>query len=104
GGGGGAWRGVRVAAQRGARPVRRGGGVAVPAPQAADATGGGATAAARGVGDVVATAAEGDLEVRVPALDGGPEVQRLRTGVNRLLDVMDAFVRESQDRKSVVEG
>ncbi|HLT82761.1 MAG TPA: methyl-accepting chemotaxis protein [Phototrophicaceae bacterium] len=76
--------------------MRRRGRVAVPAPQAADATGGEATAAARVVGDVVATAAEGDLEVRVPALDGGPEVQRLRTGVNRLLDVMDAFVRESQ--------
>ena len=53
-------------------------------------------AAARTVGDVVARAAEGDLEVRVPALDGGEEVQTLRTGVNRLLDVVDAFVRESQ--------
>src|SRR5690606_32943054 len=46
--------------------------------------------------DVVAKAAEGDLEVRVPHLGGAPELEAVRSGVNRLLDVVDSFVRESQ--------
>ncbi|NTW39519.1 MAG: chemotaxis protein [Cellulomonadaceae bacterium] len=44
---------------------------------------------------VMERVADGDLEVRVPVL---PEVDRLaalRSGLNRALDVMDAFVRES---------
>lgn len=40
-------------------------------------------------------AARGDLEQRVPPLDGPPEVQALRAGFNRVLDVVDAFVREA---------
>ncbi|PYG01164.1 Methyl-accepting chemotaxis protein (MCP) signalling domain-containing protein [Georgenia satyanarayanai] len=43
---------------------------------------------------VVERAAAGDLEVRVPG--GGVQTGALRDGVNRLLDVTDAFVRESQ--------
>lgn len=46
--------------------------------------------------EAIARAAEGDLEVRVPALGSSPELTSVRTGVNRLLDVIDAFVRESQ--------
>ena len=45
---------------------------------------------------VVARAAEGDLEARAPHLGDHPELEVLRGGVNRLLDVVDAFVRESQ--------
>lgn len=45
--------------------------------------------------DVVARAADGDLETRVPHLGDEPELEEVRAGVNRLLDVMDAFVRES---------
>jgi methyl-accepting chemotaxis protein len=44
---------------------------------------------------VLAAAAVGDLEPRVPALVGGPQVQQVRHQLNRLLDVVDAFVRES---------
>lgn len=40
--------------------------------------------------------AEGDLEVRVPILPGGPTVMTIRTAVNRLADVVDAYVRESR--------
>jgi methyl-accepting chemotaxis protein len=39
--------------------------------------------------------ASGDLEVRVPSVDGPPEVQRLRIAVNHIVDVTDAYVRES---------
>lgn len=42
-----------------------------------------------------ARVADGDLEVRVDPLDGPPELAALRDDVNRSLDVMDAFVRES---------
>jgi methyl-accepting chemotaxis protein len=40
--------------------------------------------------------AEGDLEGRLPALDGDPAVQRVRDALNRLADLVDAYVRESQ--------
>jgi len=43
--------------------------------------------------DVLNAAADGDLERRVPAL--GPELEELRTALNRVLDVVDAYVRES---------
>lgn len=39
--------------------------------------------------------AAGDLEARVSPLAGPPELEALRTDVNRSLDLMDAFVRES---------
>ncbi len=53
-------------------------------------------AVAQEFAEVVARAAEGDLEVRVPPLGDTPELESLRGSVNRLLDVVDAFVRESQ--------
>ncbi len=40
--------------------------------------------------------ADGDLEGRLPVLDGDPAVQRARDALNRLADVVDAYVRESQ--------
>lgn len=40
--------------------------------------------------------AEGDLEGRLPVLAGPPEVQRARVGLNRVADLIDAYVRESQ--------
>ncbi|WP_448059423.1 methyl-accepting chemotaxis protein [Cellulomonas hominis] len=40
--------------------------------------------------------AEGDLEGRLPMLAGDPAVLRARTGLNRLADLVDAYVRESQ--------
>ncbi len=40
--------------------------------------------------------ADGDLEDRLPALDGDPAVQRARVSLNRLADLVDAYVRESQ--------
>ncbi len=40
--------------------------------------------------------AEGDLEDRLPPLEGDPAVVRARTALNRLADLVDAYVRESQ--------
>ncbi|WP_454051275.1 methyl-accepting chemotaxis protein [Cellulomonas sp. Marseille-Q8402] len=40
--------------------------------------------------------ASGDLEDRLPALDGDPAVQRARTALNRVADLVDGYVRESQ--------
>lgn len=40
--------------------------------------------------------AAGDLEDRLPALEGDPAVQRARTALNRVADLVDAYVRESQ--------
>lgn len=40
--------------------------------------------------------AEGDLEGRLPVLDGDPAVVRARASLNRLVDLVDAYVRESQ--------
>jgi methyl-accepting chemotaxis protein len=40
-------------------------------------------------------AAAGDLEARVPPLGDDPDLRALRAGVNRVLDVVDAFVREA---------
>ncbi|TKR23357.1 chemotaxis protein [Cellulomonas hominis] len=40
--------------------------------------------------------AAGDLEGRLAALDGDESVQRARRSLNRLADLVDAYVRESQ--------
>jgi methyl-accepting chemotaxis protein len=40
--------------------------------------------------------ASGDLEDRLPVLDGDPAVQRARTALNRVADLVDGYVRESQ--------
>ncbi|WP_431835897.1 methyl-accepting chemotaxis protein [Cellulomonas sp. Y8] len=40
--------------------------------------------------------AAGDLEGRLPALGDDPDVQRARASLNRLADLVDAYVRESQ--------
>lgn len=53
-------------------------------------------AATAALTDAVERAASGDLEARVPPLGDDPRHAALRDGVNRLLDVVDAFVRESQ--------
>lgn len=46
--------------------------------------------------DVVERAAAGDLEARVPSQGDDPSHAALRDRVNDFLDVVDAFVRESQ--------
>jgi methyl-accepting chemotaxis protein len=44
----------------------------------------------------VATAAsQGDLEVRLPVLEGGDRFAEVRHAINHLLDMTDAFVREA---------
>ncbi|HET9138821.1 methyl-accepting chemotaxis protein [Actinophytocola sp.] len=45
--------------------------------------------------DVCARASRGDLEARVPATSDDPAVVAARDELNRLLDVVDAYVRES---------
>jgi methyl-accepting chemotaxis protein len=45
--------------------------------------------------DVTRRAARGDLEARVGPLDGGVAFDEMRRGLNRLLDLTDAFVREA---------
>lgn len=47
------------------------------------------------VTEVVSRIADGDFEVRVPPLGDDPATVKLRGSINRMLDVMDAFVRES---------
>lgn len=44
---------------------------------------------------VCAQAARGDLEVRVPGIRDGGDLGRLQKSVNDMLDIVDAFVRES---------
>ena len=46
--------------------------------------------------DVCARLAEGDLEARIPVTDASPSVEAARAAVNRMADVMDAYVRESR--------
>jgi methyl-accepting chemotaxis protein len=46
--------------------------------------------------DVCTRLAEGDLEARIPPGDASPHVERARKAVNRMADVMDAYVRESR--------
>lgn len=45
--------------------------------------------------DVANRAARGDLEARLPILDGGERFEDVRHAVNHLLDLTDAFVREA---------
>lgn len=45
--------------------------------------------------DVCKSAARGDLEPRVPMLDGDPDLVEARNAINHLLDLTDAYVRES---------
>jgi methyl-accepting chemotaxis protein len=52
-------------------------------------------AAFRAISDVAARAAVGDLEARVPMLDGGEQFATVRHHLNRMLDLTDAFVREA---------
>lgn len=47
------------------------------------------------IADVCARVARGDLEARVPLLDGGDEVSAVRNSLNGMLDLTDAFVREA---------
>lgn len=47
--------------------------------------------------------AAGDLEDRLPALDGDPAVQRARDALNRVADLVDAYVRESQASLAAAE-
>jgi methyl-accepting chemotaxis protein len=45
--------------------------------------------------DAARAGSEGDLEARVPCLGSDPLVVEARSAVNHLLDVLDAYVRES---------
>lgn len=47
------------------------------------------------LGEVIGRAADGDLEARVPELPGGARPAYVRSRVNEMLDVVDAFVREA---------
>ena len=47
------------------------------------------------VGHVCREASAGNLEARVPDLTGPPEVAEVREGLNNLIDITDAFVREA---------
>ena len=48
------------------------------------------------IADVCVRLAEGDLEARVPVTQASASVQTARSAVNRMADVMDAYVRESR--------
>ena len=52
-------------------------------------------AAFTAISDVAKRAAAGDLEARVPILDGGDDFATVRNHLNRMLDLTDAFVREA---------
>ena len=47
------------------------------------------------ISEVCLQAGAGDLEARVPILDGGDDIAVVRNAINRLLDLTDAFVREA---------
>lgn len=49
----------------------------------------------RTITDVCAAASNGDLEARVPPLGDDPGLNETRNAINGLLDLVDAFVRES---------
>jgi len=73
--------------EAGARsPRSRRAGVLTPA------AGGGLTELTR----ICELIAAGDLEQRVPFLGADPEMLGIRAGINHLIDVVDAFVREAQ--------
>lgn len=78
-----------------------------PRPRPARGAGGAGGAGGPGSGDGTSAALEaiaafceriaaGDLEGRLPALGDDPAVQRARASLNRLADLVDAYVRESQ--------
>lgn len=48
------------------------------------------------IADVCVRLADGDLEARVPVTQASASVQTARSAVNRMADVMDAYVRESR--------
>jgi len=52
-------------------------------------------AAFAAIREVCHRASDGDLEARVPALDGTSEIGAARHSLNHLLDMVDAFVREA---------
>lgn len=62
-------------------------------PQAASVTD--SAAALRTIAEVCDSAANGDMEVRLPPIGDAPEAVAARSAINRLLDVTDAFIRES---------
>ena len=66
-----------------------------PAPPAGGGGGQVANPAADIIGTVCQQVAAGDFSVRVPRLPGGADLEQVRWQVNTLMDVMDAFVRES---------
>ena len=45
--------------------------------------------------DVCERASQGDFEARLSAVEGDERIQRLCRAINHLLDVSDAYVRES---------
>jgi methyl-accepting chemotaxis protein len=63
---------------------RGGGGVPAPGPDPLEL-----------IALVCESASAGDFEQRVPLIGDGPNAERARDAVNSLLDVTDAFVRES---------
>jgi methyl-accepting chemotaxis protein len=70
----------------------------VAAPETTDApadAGPGMRTVLAAITEVCEAAARGDLEPRVPDLGDDPAVQAVRTALNRLLDLTDAFVREA---------
>lgn len=74
-----------------ARSLRRPGYAARPDEAPATTT----PAVLAAVTEVAASVAAGNFETRVPFLGDDPAVVELRNTVNQMLDVMDAFVRES---------
>ena len=52
-------------------------------------------AALAAIADTCRRVSDGDLESRVPQLEGGDDIQEVRNYLNHLLDVSDAFVREA---------
>ncbi|PPK70197.1 methyl-accepting chemotaxis protein [Actinokineospora auranticolor] len=49
----------------------------------------------KSVADICERVARGDLEARVPRLGDDPAAEEVRTAINHLIDVTDAYVRES---------
>ena len=47
------------------------------------------------ISHVCRRAAQGDLEERVPQVEGGADLHETRNAINNLLDLIDAFVREA---------
>lgn len=79
----------------GAMGAAAGGGAALIPMAAAGAYGARALRLAREVADVVAAGGSGDLDVRIFAIPEPGLVGRLQRGVNAMLDVTDAFMREA---------